>query len=320
MDSETSPGPKRATEAALRGAKSAVGTTWFLAKILVPVTLAVALLGWSGVLSVLSRLLSPAMGLLGLPGEAALVLVSALFLNIYSAIAVAGTLALDLREVAVLAIMCLTAHNLLVETPVMRKSGSSGTKMVALRLLAALAAGFAYSLILPAGLAATPFSAGAPAARPEFAAMLGAWGLSTLRLVAKIALIVLAVSVAQRLLEEFRIMDLLSRLFAPLMRFLGLPAKASFLWIVINVVGYAYGAGIVVAEIESGRMKPRDGDLFNHHAAVCHSLLEDTVLFLALGLPLFWLTLPRLAMAAVVVWAERARRHYFRRSFRAGIG
>ena len=104
------------------------------------------------------------------------------------------------------------------------------------------------------------------------------------------------------------------------MRFLGPPAKASFLWIVINVVGYAYGAGIVVAEIESGRMKPQDGDLFNHHAAVCHSLLEDTALFLALGLPLFWLTLPRLAMAAVVVWAERARRHYFRRSFRAGIG
>jgi hypothetical protein len=87
---------------------------------------------------------------------------------------------------------------------------------------------------------------------------------------------------------------------------------------VINIVGYAYGAGIIEGQVKAGSMKPQEADLFNHHAAVCHSLMEDTVLFLAFGVPLFWITLPRLVLALLAVWLERARRRIFRRSFRVG--
>jgi hypothetical protein len=65
-------------------------------------------------------------------------------------------------------------------------------------------------------------------------------------------------------------------------------------------------------------MKPQEADLFNHHAGICHSLLEDTVLFLAVGAPLFWITVPRFGLALLAVWIERARRRFFRRSFRVG--
>jgi len=259
------------------------------------------------------------MRFLGLPGEAALVFISGALLNNYSAIAVAGSLDLSLREFAVLAIMSLSAHNLLVETAVMRKAGSSAPKMVVLRVAAAVAAGWAYNLLLPRQLAAVPFAGAAPAARAGFWPTIAAWALSTGPLVLKITIIVLGIMIAQRLLEEFKVMDLLSRLFAPLMKVFGLPEKASFLWIVANIVGYAYGAGIIAEQIQSGRMKPQEGDLFNHHAAVCHSLLEDTALFIALGIPLFWLTVPRLVMAIAAVWLERIRRHYVRRSFRVGM-
>jgi hypothetical protein len=310
----------RASGAVRKGVENAFGTAWFLLKIMVPVSLAVALLGWSGILKVVARFLSPAMGLLGLPGEAALVFISGALLNNYSAIAVAGSLSLNLREAAILAIMCLSAHNLIVETAVMRKSGSSALKMVLIRLGSAAVAGWIFSLVLPASLSELPLLGSvAGGARAAFWATLAAWGLSTGKLVLKIVLIVLAIMIAQRLLEEFKIMDLLSKIFAPLMKVFGLPASSSFLWIVINIVGYAYGAGIVTEQIQSGRMKPQEGDLFNHHAAVCHSLLEDTVIFLAIGIPLFWLTVPRLALAIVVVWLERFRRHYVRRSFRVGI-
>jgi spore maturation protein SpmB len=192
--------------------------------------------------------------------------------------------------------------------------------MVLIRLGSAAVAGWIFSLVLPASLSELPLLGSvAGGARAAFWATLAAWGLSTGKLVLKIVLIVLAIMIAQRLLEEFKIMDLLSKIFAPLMKVFGLPASSSFLWIVINIVGYAYGAGIVTEQIQSGRMKPQEGDLFNHHAAVCHSLLEDTVIFLAIGIPLFWLTVPRLALAIVVVWLERFRRHYVRRSFRVGI-
>ena len=88
--------------------------------------------------------------------------------------------------------------------------------------------------------------------------------------------------------------------------------------IIINIVGYSYGAGIIKAEYEAGKMKKQDGDLFNHHAAICHSLMEDTILYAALGVGVFWLTVPRLLMAAAVVWIERFRRSHFKKSFRVG--
>jgi spore maturation protein SpmB len=317
-DQQARPARARVAAAASSGLRGAVRTIWFLLKVILPVTFAVAVLEWLGVLAWMARLMSPVMGLVGLPGEAALVFISSVFLNIYSAIAVAFSLSLDMRAVTILAIMCLTAHNLAVETAVMKKTGSSSLKMLCLRVGSAFVAAFVFNLLLPDNLAAHPFSSAGSGIRPAFLGMLGAWGLSTVRLSLKIVLFVVAVMISQRLLEEFGVMDFLSRLLAPVIRLFGLPREASFLWIVINIVGYAYGAGIIEEQVRAGRMKPQDADLFNHHAGLCHSLLEDTALFLAVGVPLFWITVPRLILALLAVWLERARRHFFRHSFRVG--
>jgi hypothetical protein len=309
----------RAAQAGVAGIKGAAGTILFLLSIVVPISFAVTLLDWLGALSWIARFMEPLMQIVGLPGTAALVFISSAFLNIYSALAVAFSTSLDMRSATILAIMCLIAHNLFVETAVMKKTGSSGLKMVFLRILFAIAAAYAYNLVLPEYLSSVPFSSSVDSvARPEFLGMLADWGWSTLGLALKIVLIVLGITVAQRLFEEFGVMDFLSRLFAPVMRLFGLPKQSSFLWIVINVVGYAYGAGIIEEQVKSGNMKPHEADLFNHHAGVCHSLIEDTILFAAVGVPLFWITVPRLILALFSVWFERARRHFFRRSFRVG--
>jgi hypothetical protein len=308
----------RVRSAVTSGLSTGFKTMLFLVKIMVPVSLAVSLLQWTGVLAILARFLAPGMNLLGLSGESALVLVSAILLNNYSAIAVMESLPLTMREVTILAIMALTAHNLIVETAVMKKTSSSAFKMVVLRLGWAIAAGFVFNLILPADKSIFSSVDVTTAARPELISMLVAWAYSTIRLVLKVIFLVLGIMVIQRLMEEFRIMDVLSRPMVPLMRFFGLPESASFLWIVLNIVGYAYGAAIIMERVKDGKMKPQEADLFNHHAALCHSLFEDTVLYAAIGTPLVWITIPRLLMAFIVVWFERFRRQRFRKSFRAG--
>lgn len=308
----------RTRKALASGASAGLKTTLFLVKIMVPVSLAVSLLDWSGLLAWLARLVAPAMGLLGLPGEAALVMLSAMLLNNYSAIAVMGTMPLGAREVTILAIIALTAHNLIVETAVMKKTGSSAFKMVVMRVFWALAAGFVFNLLLPGDRSTEAAGQTVAAARPEFLSMLAAWGLSTLKLVVKVILLVLVIMVAQRLMEEFGLMDILSKATSPAMRVFGLSESASFLWIILNVVGYAYGAAVIMERVKDGKMKAQEADLFNHHAGLCHSLFEDTALYAAIGAPLFWITVPRLIMATAVVWFERWRRHWFRRSFRAG--
>jgi len=302
------------------GVRVGLKTAIYLIKIMIPVSLAVALLDWSGLLYLAARFLAPAMRLIGLPGEAAFALVSGFLLTNYSAIAVMSTLGFPIREVTIVAIICLTAHNLIVETAVMKKAGSSAVKMVFLRLFMGIAAGWALNHLLPGTPVKTVFtpppqSAAALSALP---AALSVWGLSTIKLVIKIVVIVICIMIVQRLLEEFRVANFLARLFAPVMRVFGLSDSVSLLWLVINLVGYSYGAAVIMEQVQGGKMKRQEADLFNHHAAMSHSLLEDTVLYGALGVPLFWITVPRIVLALVVVWAERVRRSLFRRSFRVG--
>jgi len=299
------------------GLRAGLKSCLFLLKIAVPVSLAVSLLNYTGVLALLAGLINPLMTLLGLRGEAALVIVTSILLNNYSAIAVVQTLEFSGREVTILAVMCLIAHNMLVETAVMKTIGSSVWKMAILRIGTAIAAAFLLNLLLPDAIDVN-YSAVTVGGRVAFGPYLYSWLVATAGLVLKIVVFVFAIMILQRLLEEFRITYFLSRLFAPLMRLFGLSRESSFLWIVINTIGYAYGAAVIMDQVKGGAMRPQEADLFNHHAAISHSLLEDSLLWWAIGVPLFWLVIPRVVLAVVVVWLERLRRHLFKSSFRVG--
>jgi hypothetical protein len=299
--------------------KRTIDTSWFLIKILVPVSLLVTLLGWSGLLAKIAVVLRPLMRLLGLPGEAALVYISGALLNNYSSIAVMSSMNLSLRDATILAVMCLISHNLLVETAVMKSIGSSALKMALLRIGTAMVGGFLLNLILPASFAQIQLFSASATANSAFWPTMVSWALSTLKLTARIIVYILALMFAQTLLEQFNLMEWLSKWLGWLMRLFGLEPSMGFMWIVINIVGYAYGAGIIKAARDEGRMTLQEGDLFNHHAAISHSLLEDTVLYAAISIPVLWLIVPRLALAVVVVWGERLRRYLFRRSLKAGV-
>lgn len=330
-----------------RALSSAMKTAWLLLRIMVPVSFAAAALEWLGAMRFLAVWLDPVMKFVGLPGSASLAIISSIFINIYSAIAVIGTLGLSGRALTIIAIMCLMAHNLPVEVAVMKKTGSSVFRMIFLRVFMMILAGLVFNAALPGKdqaqepaaaadqadfpvpasssqaveSAIEPDSPIAPEAqyvRPPFLVALKAWGLSTLGLLVKMVVLIVLVMILQKLLEETGVMTALSKISAPFLKILGLPAGTSVLWIVIQVVGYAYGAAVLIDQVNEGKLTSRDGDLLNHHAAICHSLLEDTVLFAAIGAPILWITLPRLALAFAVVWIERARRWLFRKSFEVG--
>lgn len=95
---------------------------------------------------------------------------------------------------------------------------------------------------------------------------------------------------------------------APLMRIFGLPTGCSLLWLTGNVVGMAYGAAIMIDEVEQGRLTRHEANLVNHHLGVSHSLLEDTMLFVAMGISFWWIFLTRLVLAITAVWTLRGVR------------
>lgn len=291
------------------GARSGLRTALWLLAIMLPVSLLVSLLRWVGALDLIGAALEPLLSSMGLPGSASLVLVSGLFINLYSAIAVMSELALTLREVTILAIIGLIAHNFLVEIAVLGTTGSRPLRMIALRLIAGLLAGFALSRLLPAGMAeqAGSFVAieTASSATGSIGEVILAWAVRSSLLVVRIAVILLALMVGERLLNEYGVVRWLGKRLGGLMRLFGLPEQTAFLWVISNTLGLAYGAGVMRREVQSGALSREDGDLLNHHIAISHSLLEDTLLFVAIGVPALWIILPRIALAMVAVWERR---------------
>jgi len=291
--------------------RSALKPAWrsavWLLSIMLPISLAVRLLKYAGVLDRIAAIFEPLFLLFGLPGESVLVYITSCLINIYSAIAVIGMLSLDMRAVTILALMCLIAHNLPVEATVQKRTGSSALQMVLIRIGVSLAAGFAMNRILPVSVGAvtavTPAGAGSAA---SLAGVIMSWLGGASVLTVKVIVIVCLLMILDRILREFGVMRMLSRLLLPFLRVMGLPRDTAFMWIAANTVGLAYGSAILVDGVEAHGVSRKDADILNHHIAISHALLEDTLLFVAIGVSAFWITVPRLAAATLVVWGRRA--------------
>ena len=285
-------------------------TIRFFIVLMIPVSFGVMLLDKSGILLWIAYFTSPLMGFMGLQGEAALVLLSSIFLNVYSAIAVIESLNFSVREIIILATLSTIAHNFPVECMILKKAGSSLTLVVLVRFFSAIAAAWVLNLILPSAPAmegAAILLPGAIGIDPgELPAAIRSWLVNSFFFILKVSLIILAVIFIQKLLEEFGIIQVMGKAMSPLMRILGLSANTGYIWIVTNVIGLAFGSAALLEEIRSGSLSPSEASRINYHAAISHSQIEDNLLFVALGVPFLWAALPRFFMAIIVVWLGNA--------------
>lgn len=278
-------------------------TCLWLIRITVLITLGVQLLEYFDILPYLSMFLNPVFNMMGLPGESALAYVTGYFVNVYSAIAVIATLNLDVRTITILSVMILCAHNMITETAVQKKTGSSAVRMVITRTLSSFALGFILNMIMPQ--VETPVQIQAIDSNPLFWEMIGIWAIKTLKLIALMSVLIFSLSILQRLLSEFGVIRWLSKFMRPILAIFGLPAKTSFLWIVANTLGLAYGAAVMIDETESGKITKDDVDLLNHHIGISHSNLEDVLLLGSVGAVIWWLLLARWAFSFILVWEFR---------------
>ena len=283
---------------------SAFKTIWWLTKIMVLLSFAIMLLQYVGVIEWISYWLTPIFSHFGLPGEAALAYVSGYFVNCYSAIAVMTTLDLSTRAATILSVMVLCSHNMILETTVQHKTGSSVVKIVVIRTLSAFILGWTLNKIMPGSFEATSLTSNVQEDL-TFLIMLKDWALRTAKNIALMAVIVYLLTALQKILTEYGIIEYISRFLKPVMRFFGLSPKCAFLWLVSNTLGLAYGAGIMIEEAEKGEMTKEDNDLLNCHIGISHSNLEDLLLFTAAGGAYLWMLLSRWCMSLIWVWFFR---------------
>lgn len=287
--------------------RNALKTALWIIRIIIPVSFVVTLLDFYGVIEWISVYTAPLFQIIGLQGNAAIVYFSSLFLPLYAPIAIIATLPLTLREITILALMCLITHNLPIECAVQRRSGTPFWQTLVIRLTFSILGGILLNLILPESLALLDNSTTNTTEvynKSQFSTLnsqLLHWLTNTLSLCIKIILIITALMYGQFILKRYGIINKIARPLAPLMRLCGLQPSSAFLWLVAQIVGLTYGAGIMAQEIEESGADREELHRINLHICVNHSLIEDTAIFCMLGVAWYFLVIPRLIFAIIIV-------------------
>lgn len=279
-------------------------TIRWLLSLMIPISLIVTLLQFFGIIGWVAEFLNPAFKLIGLSGQCAFVFLTSILLNIYSAIAVISSLSLSMKEITILAVMCLISHNMIIESLIQKKTGTSVVQMVLLRILSSIFCAFVLNKILLNDNYQS-ITQNTLIDNTTLSIVMYNWLFNILELSVKVIFFVTSLMIIQKILEKSGIIILISKLLSPVLKIIGLPTKTSFLWIVSNVLGFAYSSAIIFEEVEKGNLSQKDINLFNFHVSISHSLLEDTLLFLAIGVSMIWLIIPRLIIAIIAVWLYR---------------
>ena len=194
------------------------------------------------------------------------------------------TIPFTLREITILALMVLVSHNLPVEIAVQKRIGMPVFATLPLRLTASFMLGVALNCCMPQGAAIRPTVAAAIRTTPvSFAASMLAWASSSLVTIAKIMLILIGLMILHKTVKQTGLIKVLEYVLLPVVWLMGLSKNAAFLWVVANILGLAYGGGVLIQQREEGSISERHLTELNISMAICHSLLEDSLLFLAIG-------------------------------------
>ena len=133
---------------AAMGLRRGLRACWILFRVTVPTYVVMDLLARLGVIAAIGAACAPLMRLFRLPGEAAIPILLGYLVNLYSATAAAGSLALSGGQIVTLGLMLGFAHTLVVETMVLRAARARAVTLLLYRLAMSILAALVVSRLL----------------------------------------------------------------------------------------------------------------------------------------------------------------------------
>ncbi|WP_066065564.1 nucleoside recognition domain-containing protein [Neobacillus soli] len=285
-----------------KGLLAGLKTTWTLGKVIFPVTLIVAVLQYTPVLPWVIKMISPLMKLLGLSGDAAIPLVLGNFLNLYAAIGAILTLDFSVKEVFIIAVMLSFSHNLFIESSVAMKAGVKLWVVLVTRPGLALLSAVVINLVWHGGGETAQYgfieqsAVHADGVGPILIEAVQKAGLGILQL----AMIVIPLMVVIQFLKDLQWLTKFSKGMAPITRTLGMKENTSTTMAAGLLFGLAYGAGVMIQAVKEDGVSKKDITLAFIFLMACHAVVEDTLIFVPLGIPVWPLFLIRLGVAILL--------------------
>lgn len=254
--------------------------------IIVPITIVVEFLSRIGVIKFISPAFAPIMNLVGLPPELGLAFLTALLVGLWGGIALLFTLVpletLSVADVTIFSALILFAHALPIEQKIIQQVGPRFIFTSLLRLIG----GLLYAFILHQVFTATGWLQ--EPVQPTWIPLTGAtsWGqflLALFEAMVWMGFILVGLYWLLEFLKLTRVIDLLMKAIVPALRGCGIEDKTAPLTTVGLVLGISYGAGPLVREAQSGLIAPRQILLSCVLMGFAHSMIEDTLLMIAIG-------------------------------------
>ncbi|APH03642.1 nucleoside recognition domain-containing protein [Bacillus weihaiensis] len=284
------------------GLQAGLQTTWTLGKVIFPITLIVSMLQFTPVLDWIAKLITPLMGIFGLSGEAAIPLVIGNFLNLYAGIGAILSLDLTVKEVFILALMLSFSHNLLIESSVAAKVGLKLWVILAVRIGLALVSAIIVNLVWQGGSEMAKYGfVSTSEAVPDGWFEIILMGVQKAALgVVQLALIVIPLMIIIQFLKDLGLLKVFTKWMAPVTRLLGMKENTSMTLVAGLTIGLAYGAGVMIQAVKEDNVSKKDLTLAFIFLVACHAVVEDTLIFIPLGIPVLPLLIIRLVVAIVL--------------------
>jgi len=257
-----------------------------LFRVLVPMIILIKVLQETGLVELFGKVLQPLMVLTGLPGEMGLAWASAIATNLYGGVIIFATLAKDIdmtvAQATVMTSMMLMAHGFPVELQISKKAGTRLRAMFIFRFGSALIFGIFLNVFYKAfNLLQEPVSIlYTPVARED---TILSWAYGEVLNLAYIAMIILCLVALMKLLDKIGFIKVINMLCRPLLKVMGIGEQAAYTTVVGFTLGLTYGSGLILKEAASGSISHRDIFFSLGFMGICHSMIEDTVLMMAIG-------------------------------------
>ncbi len=132
-----------------------------------------------------------------------------------------------------------------------------------------------------------------------------AWEIfkNSLKLVVELGFIITSVMIAVELMQKYKILHRLTALASPITRLLKLPQAGNLPLLAGTFLGISYGAAVIIDSGRSGYLDADEIYVINLFLVICHGLVEDTIIWMALGAFIIPVQIARLIAALTICYA-----------------
>ena len=267
--------------------KQSIKTSIILFKIMIPISIIVKLLQYTGAIEYIGMALYPLMKFVGLPGEMGLVWASAMITNLFGGVLafinLSAGLNLTIAQVTIISVMMLIAHTFPIELTIARKTGVKLLTMFIVRF------GFAFIFGVLLNIIYKSFNyLQEPAVLHIKQSIvvnnsLWSWALNELKNYLIIYLFVFSLMLLLEILKRIGVIELITKALSPLLRFLGIGNGVITITIVGLTLGVVYGGALIINETKTKSINRRDVFYAMVMMGIFHSIIEDSILMISLG-------------------------------------